>query len=335
MLVTRRLLWALIVVFGVGSVAFIGARQLPGDPVRMILGPQAQPQDVERARKIYGLDDDVWTQYGRFWRRLLHTWRGRDNHPSHSNCAKPFAKVHVDLGYSYRYRKPVVQLIAQRAPRSLELAIVALLFQALLGLGIGIWSATRRGSLGDQLAIGASLVGVSTPIFALGLILQYVLAHRLGWLPHDGYGATPAEQLRSIILPALTLGIFGATLYARMSRDEVSRTLSKDYIRTARAKGASPSRVLFAHALRNAMVPIATLMVLDLGALVGGAIVTEKLFRWPGMGAMAVDAMINRDGPVIFGTVLFSAAAIVAASLLVDLAAIVVDPRLRRRSHER
>jgi peptide/nickel transport system permease protein len=324
-------LWALIVVFGVGTVSFVMARELPGDPVRMIVGPQASPDDVARARKIYGLDEPAWTQYARFWRRLAHTFEGDDAHPDHGSCAKWIGSLHVDLGFSYRFRKPVAQLIAERAPRTLELALAALLLHALLGLGIGVWTATRRGTLADQLGIGLSTIGISAPIFALGLILQYLLAHRLGWLPHDGYGTTPAEQLASVVLPALTLGLYGAALYARMSRDEVSRALSQDYVRTARAKGASASRVLVVHALRNALVPVITLMVLDLGALIGGAVVTEKLFRWPGMGAMAVDAMVNRDGPVIFGTVLFSALAIVVASLLVDVFAVALDPRIRRR----
>jgi peptide/nickel transport system permease protein len=325
----RRLVWALVVVVGVGSVSFILARALPGDPVRMVVGPQATPRDVEDARRIYALDRPVWAQYVRFWVRLLH----RDDPASpqeHATCAAPVAGLHVDLGFSYRFRKPVVALIAERAPRSFQLAVAALLLQTLLGLGLGLWSAHTRGTVWDQLAIGASLVGVSAPIFALGLGLQYLLAHRLGWLPSDGYGETSGEQLRSLILPALTLGIYGAALYARLSRDEVSRALSQDHVRTARAKGAGEVRVLLVHALRTAMVPIATLAVLDLGALIGGAIVTEKLFRWPGMGSMAVDAMVNRDGPVIFGTVLFSSLAIVVASLLVDVVTVLLDPRLRR-----
>ena len=326
----RRLGWALIVVFGVGTVAFFMARSLPGDPTRMVVGPQARPADVQRARKIYGLDQPVWTQYVKFWTRLVHFHSGDDPAKEHITCGKLVGSLHVDLGFSYRYRQPVVKLIAKKAPRTLELALAALLIQALIGLGAGIAAAYRRGSLYDQLAIGATLVGVSAPTFVLGLMLQYVLAHKLGWLPLDGYGQTPAEQLRSLVLPALTLGLFGAALYARLSRDEVAQTLSEDYIRTAHAKGASPARVLVIHGLRNALLPIVTLLVLDLGTLIGGAIVTEKLFRWPGMGAMAVDAMIHRDGPVIFGTVLFSAMAIVVATLLIDLLAVALDPRLRR-----
>ncbi|MBW2456328.1 MAG: ABC transporter permease [Deltaproteobacteria bacterium] len=326
----RRLGWAVVVVIGVGTVAFVMARPLPGDPTRMVLGPQARPADVERARKIYGLDQPVWTQYAKFWSRLVHLHAGDDPDKSHVTCGNPVGSLHIDLGFSYRYRQPVVKLIAKKAPRTFELALAALLLQALIGLGAGIAAAYRRGSLYDQLAIGATLIGVSAPTFVLGLLLQYVLAHKLGWLPLDGYGQTPAEQLRSLVLPALTLGLFGAALYARLSRDEVAQTLREDYIRTARAKGASPARVLVVHGLRNALLPIVTLLVLDLGTLIGGAIVTEKLFRWPGLGAMAVDAMVHRDGPVIFGTVLFSAMAIVVATLLIDVLAVTLDPRLRR-----
>lgn len=325
----KRLAWALIVVLGVGTVAFVMARQLPGDPARLLLGPQARPADVERARQIYGLDQPVWKQYARFWWRLAHVARRGDAPADHTSCAD-VAGVHVDLGVSYRYRKPVVKLIVDKAPKSVQLALAALVLQALLGFGAGLVAASKRGTVWDQLTIGATLVGISAPTFVLGLTLQYVLAHRLGWLPHDGYGTTTSEQLRSLVLPALTLGIFGAALYARMSRDELSQQLAQEYVRTARSKGAPEWRVLLVHALRNAILPIATLMVLDLGALVGGAIVTEKLFRWPGMGAMAVDAMVNRDGPVIFGTVLLSASAIVVASLLVDVLTVALDPRLRR-----
>ncbi len=327
----RRLLWALIVVIGVGTVAFILARKLPGDPVRMLVGPQASSKDIDRARRIYGLDRPVLVQYFRFWHRLIHLHRGADSKKAHGSCGHLGASLHVDLGFSYRYRKPVVDLIAAKAPRSFQLALAAMLIQLLLGLGIGVLAAKKRGSWWDNASIGAIVIGVSAPTFVLGLALQYVLAHKLGWLPFDGYGSTASEQLRSMVLPALTLGIYGAALYARLTRDELSQALHADYTRTARAKGASEPRVLVVHALRNALIPIATIIVLDFGTLVGGAIVTEKLFRWPGMGSMAVDAMINRDGPVIFGTVLFSAAAIVAASLLLDLVYVLLDPRMRRQ----
>ena len=322
----RRLLLALGVVIGVATVSFIVVRALPGDPVRMLLGPQARADDVERARAIYGLDEPIWTQYGRFWWRLAHLPDGGD----HTSCASIGDTMHVDLGYSYRYRKPVVDLIAQKAPISARLAVAALLLQALFGLSIGLAAGRARGTLLDQLAIGATLLTTSAPIFGLGLALQYLFAYRLGWLPFDGYGRTEGDHAMSLILPALTLGLYGAALYARLTRDEAARALSADYVMAARARGAGEGRVVLVHAMRNALVPIATLMVLELGALIGGAVVTEKLFRWPGLGAMAVDAMVHRDGPVILGTVLFGAATIVVASLLVDVLTVVVDPRLRR-----
>ncbi|HHH30359.1 MAG TPA: ABC transporter permease [Polyangiaceae bacterium] len=328
--VVHRLGWAVVVVVGVVTLAFAIARQLPGDPVRMVLGPQARPADVARARRVYALDEPVLVQYGRFWKRLVHREAASDPPGDHATCGNAEGRWHVDLGFSYRYRQPVVSLIADKAPKSVELALAAVVIQVVLGFGVGMFAAHRRGTALDQLATGGTLVAVSAPIFALGLLLQYVLAHRLGWLPTDGYGETPTEQLTSLVLPALTMGLYGSALYARLSRDEISSALEQDYVRAARARGAGTFRVLVVHALRNALLPLATLMVLDLGALVGGAIVTEKLFRWPGMGAMAVDAMIHRDGPVIFGTVLFSAVAIVAASLLVDLVTVVLDPRLRR-----
>lgn len=331
---SQRLLWAIIVVLGVGSIAFVMERKLPGDPMRMVLGPQAHPSDVARARKNYGLDEPIYTQYRLFWERIAHlTKKPPDkNDPEHASCSNPFGELHVDLGVSYRYRKPVTTLIADKAPQSIVLALAALLLQLVLGVGAGVFAARHRDSWMDQLAIGVSVVGVSAPTFVIGLALQYLLAHKLGWLPHDGFGETTSEKLRSLVLPALTLGIFGAALYARLTKNEVSHALSEDYTRTARAKGASEGRVVVVHALRNAIIPLVTLMALDLGALVGGAIVTEKLFRWPGMGALAVDAMVNRDGPVIFGTVLFSAFAIVVASVLVDVLTALLDPRIRRRS---
>ena len=242
-----RLSWALIVVLGLGTASFLVARVLPGDPVRMLLGPQARPDDIERARKIHGLDGPVWYQYGRFWQRLVHTYAGDDPQARHTSCANPIGSLHVDLGHSYRYRRPVVELIAERAPRSLMLAVAAFLLQLTIRVGSGVLAAYRRGSVIDQLAIGATLIGVSAPTFALGLLLQYVFAHRLGWLPHDGYGATLDEQLASLILPALTLGLFSSALYARLVRTEVAKALASPHALTTAAKGASPLRVHSVH----------------------------------------------------------------------------------------
>jgi peptide/nickel transport system permease protein len=329
----RRLGWAALVVAGITVLSFVIAHVLPGDPARMLVGPQASAADVEHARRIHGLDRPVPAQLAAFVRRLVHTGAaaGARGDPDHKSCAAAPFGVHLDLGYSFHYRKPVVDLIQAKAPRSAELAAAALLVQLTIGLALGLVAAARRGTLWDDATVGATLLAVSAPAFVLGLVLQYWLAYRLRLLPYDGYGATPAEHLRSIVLPAMTLGIFGCALYARIVREELRVLLRQDFIRTARAKGASRLRALVVHALRNALVPIATLAALDLGTLVGGAIVTEKLFRWPGLGQMAVDALQNRDGPLIVGTVLVAAGAIVASTLALDVVCALLDPRLRAR----
>jgi peptide/nickel transport system permease protein len=201
--------------------------------------------------------------------------------------------------------------------------------QLSIGLAMGLAAAARRGTRLDDALMSASLVGISAPTFVLGLALQYLLAYKVRLLPYDGYGTTPLEHARCLVLPALTLGFFGAAFYARLVRDELATLLGADFVRTARAKGASKGRALVVHALRNALVPIATIAVLDLGTLVGGAVVTEKLFRWPGVGQLAVDALLNRDGALVSGTVLFSSGAIVFATLALDLTYVFLDPRLR------
>lgn len=328
----RRLGWAAILVAGVTTLSFFVAQVLPGDPARMLAGAQASAKDVQRVREIYGLDRPMVVQYGLFWRRLVHSGpdpidKKRDK--AHASCTAAGLGLHIDLGYSYVHHKPVTELLRAKIPASAELAAAALTIQLLLGITLGALAAARRGTRWDDATIGATLVGASAPTFLTGLVLQYVLAYRLHLLPYDGYGATPAEHLRSLLLPALTLGIFGTAFYTRIARDELSSLLSQDFIRTVRAKGASGARVLFAHALRNALVPIATLAALDLGTMVGGAIVTETLFRWPGVGQMTVSALQNRDGPVIVGTVIFASMAVVASTLALDLLYVLLDPRLR------
>ena len=329
----RRVGWALVVVYGVTMVSFVLVHVLPGDPVRMLVGPQASAADVARARELYGHGGSLRVQYLRFMRRLVHTGSGPTaetrKEPEHRSCAA-IGPVHVDLGHSFHYRRPVVDLVAAKLPRSLELAIAALLVQLTLGLGLGISTAARRGTRWDELGAGLSLLGISAPTFLTGLALQYVLAHRLGVLPYDGPGKTPGEHLLSLVLPALTLGIYGSALYARLVRAELGTALAEDHVRTAIAKGASRARALVVHGLRTTLVPITTLAALDLGALVGGAIVTERLFRWPGMGQMAVESLLNRDGPVIVATVLVASTAVVLSTLLVDLIAPLLDPRIDR-----
>ncbi|AUX42983.1 peptide ABC transporter [Sorangium cellulosum] len=345
----RRLGWAAIVIAGVTAVSFAIAYLLPGDAARMLVGPQASAADIERARAIYALDRPVPVQFVRFVRRLVHVGpergggpaarpavgggvrEGARGDPEHRSCAAGPLGVHLDLGYSFHYRRPVVDLLEAKVPRTVELALAALLVQLLLGLSLGIVAAARRGTAWEDAALGLTLLGASAPTFVIGPALQYALAYKLRLLPYDGYGVTAADHLRSLVLPALTLGVFGSALYARMVREELRTLLRQDFIRTARAKGASRLRALVVHALRNALLPLTTLAALDFGALAGGAIVTERLFRWPGVGSMAVEALQNRDGPLLVGTVLFAATAVVLATVALDLAAVALDPRLRSR----
>lgn len=329
----RRLAWALFVVWATVSLAFLVNHALPSDPARMVAGPQARPQDVARIRKELGLDRSLPVQYARFLSRLVHV-----GHPAgaseattkdHATCADLGWRVHVDLGKSYQQRRPVVTILAERLPRTLWLALAAALVQLVLGVTAGVIAASKKKTLIDHLAVSGSLVGTSAPTFVIGLFLQWLLSFRLGLLPLDGWGNTPAEHLASIVLPSLTLGIFGAAYYTRMVRDEMIGQLGQDYVRTARAKGLSRRAVIVRHALRNAVVPIVTILGVDVGTLVGGAIVTESIFRWPGIGSLSVTAMLDRDGPVIMGCVIITSLAVVLSTIAVDFAYALLDPRIR------
>jgi peptide/nickel transport system permease protein len=225
----------------------------------------------------------------------------------------------------------VATVIADRLPRTVMLALAAVTISVLLGVASGLFAALKRNTWMDTGTVVVALIGISAPTFVLGVGLQWLLAYRLDLLPLNGAGEGFRDVLRHLALPALTLGIFGAAYYTRLVRGEMIELLKADYIRTARAKGVPTWRVVFVHALRNALVPIVTVIGLELGALLGGAVITEQLFSWPGIGALAVRAMRDRDGPVIVGTVLVGAIAIVVASLVVDLLYAVLDPRIRSR----
>ncbi|MBK6696130.1 MAG: ABC transporter permease [Myxococcales bacterium] len=323
----KRLLVSAFVVWAVASLTFVISHVLPEDPARLAAGAQARPADVERLRAQLGLDRSLPVQYGAFFARLVH--RGSADAAAHATCAS-WGFVHVDLGRSYQKRLPVVVILGERLPRTLALAAVAVALQALLGTALGTFAATRRGRWSDSLVVGTTLVGISAPTFVIGLILQYVLAHRLRLVPLDGFGKTFAEHAACIVLPATTLALYGAASYARIVRDEMIGLLGQDFVRTARAKGLGEIAVI-RHALRNAAGTIVTIVALDLGALVSGAVVTETLFRWPGMGALSVTALLDRDGPVLLGIVLVSSTAIVLAGAVADLAVRLLDPRIRRR----
>ena len=335
----RRLGWSVFVVWGVVSIAFVVNTFVPGDPARMVAGAQARPADVERIRQQLGLGDPALVQYAHFWRRLVHVGPGVIDgkaDPAHANCAAVLplgaSAVHIDLGRSAQKRQPVVDLVATRWPRTFVLALAGMLVQLLLGLGTGVFAAARRGSWLDRFLVGTSLLGISAPTFLIALVLQFVFARGLGWLPLDGFGTTLGEHARCLVLPALTLGVYGAAYYTRLVRDEMVVLLQQDWVRTARAKGLSPARVVLRHGLRNALLPIVTAVGLDFGALMGGAVVTETVFRWPGLGELSVRALLDRDGPVILACVVVTSMAIVAANVVVDALYTRLDPRVRSAS---
>ena len=324
----RRVMWSLFVIWAVATLTFAISHLLPDDPARLAAGAQARPADVQRIRTQLGLDRPVREQYTRFLSRLVHLGPPEAK-GEHATCAVVAGRLHFDLGRSYQQRRPVTTIIGERLPRTLALAAVAAVLQAILGTALGSWAAARKGTAADTFAVGISLIGISAPTFVTGLLLQYTLAHQLKLLPLDGFGKTFREHALGIVLPALTLAIYGAAGYARLVRDEMIGLLRQDFVRTARAKGA-PERLVFVHALRNALGPVVTVFALDFGALVSGAVVTETLFRWPGLGALSVTALMDRDGPVLLGIVLVSSTAIVLAGLAADAMVVALDPRIRR-----
>jgi peptide/nickel transport system permease protein len=332
--VVRRIGWSALVVWAAVSIAFTVDNLLPGDPARMVAGPQARPADVARIRDQLGLDRPPLVQYALFWKRLLHVGpRAIDRNADsvHGSCLATLPlgshALHVDFGKSFQLRQPVIEVIGTRLPRTFALAVAGLVVQTVLGLTMGVFAALRRGSAIDRLFVGISLLGISAPTFLIALLLQYVLGYELKWLPLDGFGTTMAEHARCLVLPALTLGVYGAAYYTRLVRDEMAGLVRQDWVRTARAKGLPPWRVVVQHVLRNALLPVVTALGLDFGALMGGAIVTESVFRWPGLGDLSVKATLNRDGPVVVACVVVTSIAMVAATLVVDLVCAKLDPR--------
>jgi peptide/nickel transport system permease protein len=318
--VIRRVLRAGTTLLGTTFILFVLVRVVPADPAVSIAGPKADPETLAAIRKDLGLDDPVAVQYGRYLWRLAHG----------------------DLGRSYMNGRRVQDVIRDRVPATALLAGTSLAFGFLLGLVVGIATAARRGSAIDVAVLVGTLVGLSIPTFWLGNLLIYQFSYRLRLLPLGGYTPLPwppwppgavvaalPDFGRHLVLPAATLAIVEFFFYARFVHTNVAGTLASDYIRTARAKGASPARIYFLHALRNALIPIVTLLGLDIAALMSGVVLTETVFNWPGLGRLAVQAVFDLDIPLVAGTVLFSAVLVLAANLVVDLLYGVIDPRVQ------
>ena len=309
--VVRRVLRAITTLLGTTLIIFVLVRVVPADPAVTIAGPKADPETLAAIRKDLGLDDPVVVQYGRYLGGLV---RG-------------------DLGRSYMTGRRVADVIAERLPATAWLALTSLALGFSLGLVLGIVTAARRGSLIDVAVLLGTLIGLSIPTFWLGNLLIYEFSYRLKLLPLGGYGSGGAwwrPNPLNLVLPAITLAIVEFFFYARFVHTNVGGTLASDYIRTARAKGAPPARLYFVHALRNALIPIVTLLGLDIAALMSGVVLTETVFNWPGLGRLAVQAVFNLDIPLVAGTVLFSAVLVLVANLVVDLLYGVIDPRVQR-----
>ncbi len=300
--ISIRLLFALPALWLILTMVFLLAHIVPGDPVAQMLGEGARAEDLSQLRHTLGLDLPLPVQYGRYLAGVLHG----------------------NLGESFRFQQPVLKVVAEHYPATLELAIVALLVCALIGIPAGVLAAHKRGERTD-FAVGVlTLFGLSVPNFALGPVLLLVFSVVLGWLPVSGRGG-----LSHLVLPAFTLGAALAAILTRMVRASVIEELSADYVRTARSKGVSESGVLFRHALRNALIPILTILGLQFGTLLAGTIVTESIFSWPGIGRLAVQAIGARDYPLLQGCILLIAVSYVFVNLLTDLVYAVVDPRVR------
>jgi len=298
-----RLVYALPVVFLVVSLVFFLIHLVPGDPVQQMLGERARAADVERMRQELGLDQPLLTQYGRYLSRLV---RG-------------------DLGHSLRFNAPVTEIILARYPATIELTLAALVVALLLSIPAGVQAAVRRGQWSDRALGFLSLLGLSFPNFALGPVLILVFSVELGWLPVSGSGS-----LLNLVLPAVTLGAALAAILTRMVRTSVLEELGQDYVRTARAKGLAERRVRYKHVLRNSLIPVVTLVGLQLGALLSGAMVTETIFSWPGIGRLTLQAINSRDYPLVQGCFLTISVTYILVNLLTDLFYSVVDPRTRQ-----
>lgn len=301
--ILRRLLMLIPVILGVTFIIFTMMYFTPGDPARIMLGEAAAEADVIRLRAELGLDDPFLVQFGRYVKDAV---------------------VHQDIGRSYTTKRPVLELIMTRFPSTLKLAALGIIVAVILGIPTGIISATKQYSLFDNVAMVVALLGVSMPNFWQGLMMILVFSVYLGWLPSSGFN-TPAHM----VLPALTIGTSTAAIITRMTRSSMLEVIRQDYIRTARAKGQVESKVINRHALKNALIPIITVIGLQFGYLLGGAVLTESIFAVPGVGRLMVDSIRSRDFPVVQGGVLFIAVTFSFVNLIVDILYAFVDPRIR------
>ena len=300
--ILQRLLGAILVIFGVISIVFLLIHMIPGDPVEIMLGESASTADREALRMALGLDQPVWVQFQQYLAGLAH----------------------LDMGSSIHFRRPVADLLLERLPATGLLTAVTLIITLLMALPLGIMAAVRRDTPWDTGAMTFSMLGVSIPNFWLGPVLILVFSLWLGWFPVSG-----RSGFGSVILPAVTLSTGLVAVLSRMVRSSMLEVLGEDYMRTAKAKGLPPQRIILHHGLRNALLPVITLLGLQLGALLAGAVITETVFSWPGVGLLTIESIQSRDYPVVQACVLLISVTYVLVNLLTDLAYAWVDPRIR------
>ena len=301
--IIRRLLQSIIVIFGVIIITFMISRVL-GDPVALLLPPEATPEQRAYLTKDLGLDRPIYVQLVVYVSKVV---RG-------------------DFGMSFRHQEPAMKLLLDRIPASLYLSLIATLISVCIALPLGIISAIKRGTIFDEIGMTLALLGQSVPAFWAGIMLILLFAVQLGWFPPSGYGGP-----KHVILPAVTLALFFSAATARLTRSSVLDVLDMDYVRYARLKGVPEFVVIMRHVLRNAFITILNIVALQLGLLLGGAVITEFIFSWPGIGRLSLDAIYNRDFPVIQATVVVAASFFVCINLLVDIIYSATDPRVSRK----
>lgn len=313
--IIRRIFDLLPTIFVVAVIVFIVTRMIPGDPASVMLGPQASVEDIEALRQKLGLNEPLYMQFLQYIGNLLQG----------------------NLGISYTYNEPIMGLIMDRFPNTVILAISALIIAVVIGIPAGIISASKQNSLLDYSVMLISLIGVSMPIFWLGVMLVLYFSVNLGWFPATGMGTLEEgfiPYIKHLILPSITLATIPMATFARITRSSMLEVISHDYIKTARSKGLSEFWVICKHAFKNALTPILTVLGMQISMMLGGAVLTETIFSWPGMGRLIVDAIDKRDFVVVQGTVLFIAVIFVIVNLLVDILYKVVNPRVNYQSNK-
>ncbi len=300
----KRLASLVLVLIGVSFLVFMLLSLTPGDPVRMMLGESATPEAQEALREELGLDDPVLVQYGRYMKNIV---------------------VHQDLGTSYSTQRPVLDEILNVFPNTVQLAVAAMVIAIILGIFLGIISAVKQNSILDNVVMVLALVGTSAPIFWIGILMILLFSVNLGWLPPSGFGS-----FKQLIMPAVALGMQSTAVVARMTRSSMLEVIRQDFVKTARAKGQREIIVILKHVFRNALIPIITVVGLQFGTLLGGAMLTEVVFSIPGVGRLMIEAIKQRDFPIVQGSVLFVAACFSLVNLAVDLLYAVVDPKVSK-----